>query len=169
MTSPAATTTGTAATTNAATAAPGVDTAAIVGDIYAAFARGDVPAILERLAEDVAWDAWPSHSAQRAGVAHLQERHGRDGAAGFFAEIAGWTVEDFRVLDVIGNGRQVVAEVEAAFVLPNGGRYADCELHLWTFDEDGLVTRFRHYVDTAKHIAAARGEDTRDGATGPRT
>ena len=31
---------------------------------------------------------------------------------------------------------------------------------VWTFDDDGRVTRFRHYSDTAKHIAATRGEDT---------
>jgi hypothetical protein len=69
-------------------------------------------------------------------------------------------VLDFTVLDVIGSGRQVVAEVRASFVLPGGGRFTDEEIHLWTFDDDGAVTRFRHYVDTAKHIAAARGEDT---------
>lgn len=61
---------------------------------------------------------------------------------------------------MIGTGRQVVAQVAAGFTLPTGGRFADEELHLWTFDDQGLVARFRHYVDTAKHIAAASGEDT---------
>ena len=64
------------------------------------------------------------------------------------------------MLDVIGAGRQVVAEVRAEFSMPNGGRWSDEEMHLWTFDESGRVVRFRHYLDTAKHIAAARGEDT---------
>ncbi len=36
----------------------------------------------------------------------------------------------------------------------------DEELHLWRFDADGLICGMRHYVDTAKHIAAERGEDT---------
>jgi ketosteroid isomerase-like protein len=61
---------------------------------------------------------------------------------------------------VIGSGRQVAAEVRASFALPDGGRFADEEVHLWTFDDAGRVVRFRHYLDTAKHIAAARGEDT---------
>src|SRR3954451_5457164 len=56
--------------------------AATVGAIYEAFGRGDVPAILERLAEDVAWDPWPDNFAQRAGVPHLVARHGRDHVAG---------------------------------------------------------------------------------------
>ena len=116
-------------------------TAATVAEIYAAFARGDVPAVLDRLADDVAWEEWPANEAQRADVRHLLPRRGA-------------------VLDVIRDGRQVVAEVRAAFDLPDGGRLADEELHLWTFDGDGRVARFRHYCDTAKHIRADRGEDT---------
>ena len=37
---------------------------------------------------------------------------------------------------------------------------ADEEIHLWTFDEAGLVSAFRHVVDTAKHIEAARSAVT---------
>jgi ketosteroid isomerase-like protein len=53
-----------------------------------------------------------------------------------------------------------VAEVMIDIRLPNGGRYRDEERHLWTFGEEGKVVRLRHYVDTAKHIAAAHGRDT---------
>jgi hypothetical protein len=54
----------------------------------------------------------------------------------------------------------VIAEVVIAATLPNGGRFRDEELHLWGFGSDGKINRMRHYVDTAKHIAAERGEDT---------
>lgn len=144
----------------AAPAAPVTGNAATVAAIYAAFGRGDVPAILDHLADDVAWEDWPANEAQRAGVRHLVPRRGVREAAEFFTVIGGWTVRDFAVLDVIGDGRQVVGEIRAAFDLPNGGRIADEELHLWTFDAAGRVARFRHYVDTAKHIRADRGEDT---------
>ena len=134
-----------------------------VAEIYGAFARGDVPAILERLADDVAWDEWTDNFAQRAGVPHLVARRGREDVAGFFGVIGAWTVLDFAVLDLIGDGRQVVAEIRASFALPNGARFADEELHLWTFDDAGRVSRFRHYADTAKHVAVSRGEDTLAG------
>lgn len=135
--------------------------AATVAAIYAAFGRGDVAAILDRLADDVRFDAdWADHHGQRAGVAHLAPRVGPVQVTEFFAIIGEWTVQEFTVLDVIGSGRQVVAEIRAEFTLQNGGRFADEELHLWTFDDAGNVTRFRHYVDTAKHIAAASGVDT---------
>jgi len=134
--------------------------AATVADIYAAFARGDVPAILDRLSPDVVWDVWDDNFGQRAGVPHMVERRGRDGVAAFLGVLANYTVQRFDVLDIIGGGRKVVAEVKNAFDMPGGGRYADEQLHLWTFDEDGRVVGFRHYLDTAKHIAATRGEDT---------
>jgi hypothetical protein len=43
--------------------------AATVAEIYAAFGRGDVPTILDTLADGVAWDVWPDNFAQRAGAA----------------------------------------------------------------------------------------------------
>jgi ketosteroid isomerase-like protein len=134
--------------------------AATVADIYAAFGRGDVPAILDRLADDVAWEEWSDSFAQRAEVPHLVARRGPSDVEGFFSVLGSCTFLDFDVLDIIGADHQVVAEVRASFALPGGGRVADEELHLWTFDDDGRVSRFRHYCDTAKHIAAVRGEDT---------
>ena len=127
--------------------------AATVAEVYAAFGRGDVPAILDTLADDVSWDEWPDNFAQRADVAHLRPRRGAAQVVEFFTVIGTWTVRDFAVLGVIGTGRQVVAQVRAAFELPGGARLADEELHLWTFDERGKVIGFRHYCDTAKHIA----------------
>jgi hypothetical protein len=46
------------------------------------------------------------------------------------------------------------------FSTPAGGRSRDEELHPWTLNDHQQVTRLRHYVDTAKHIAAFAGEDT---------
>ena len=38
---------------------------AVVGEIYAAFARGDVPSILAAIADDCAWDGWTQNTATR--------------------------------------------------------------------------------------------------------
>jgi hypothetical protein len=54
----------------------------------------------------------------------------------------------------------VVARVAIDVSLPSGGRVRDEELHLWTFDAAGKIVALRHYIDTAKHLSAARGEDT---------
>ncbi len=123
--------------------------------IYAAFARGDVPAILAEMADDVAWEEWADNQGQRGGVPWLARRTGRAGVADFFQELAAWTIHEFTVLDMMAGPRQVAVE----FVLdatPHGGaRYRDEEIHLWTFNDAGQVTRLRHYTDTAKHLRAA--------------
>ena len=129
---------------------------AMVAEIYAAFGRGDVPSILDRLADDVAWEHWAAWTPHAAGVPWLQPRTGRDGARAFFEIVGTWTILDFQVLDVMVGERQACAQVVIEVRLPNGAAYRDEEMHLWTFDEAGLVSRFRHYVDTAKQIAAAQ-------------
>jgi uncharacterized protein len=152
-------------TESAAPSAPAI-ARDVVGAIYEAFGRGDVAAILERLAPDVAWDVWPDNFGQRADLPHLRPRRGREEVAEFFTVVATQTLYDFVVEDLVADRHRVVALARVDFGLPNGGRYADEELHLWTLGDDGLVHSFRHHVDTAKHIAALGGEDTTATAAG---
>ncbi len=151
---------GTLTAMSSTTTSTATDHLAKVGDIYAAFGRGDIPAILDALADDVRWEHWDDHTAQREGVSYLQPRTGRDGAAEFFAVIAPLTFHGFEVLGLAASDDMVVAEIRIDVSMPSGGRLRDEELHFWRFDADGRVCAMRHYVDTAKHIAAARGEDT---------
>jgi ketosteroid isomerase-like protein len=129
---------------------------ATVGGLYEAFGRGDMPAILEVLSEDVAWEQWADNHAQAAGVPWMAERRGREGAAEFFGVVGTFDIPDFQVLSMMAGGNQVVAEVVIEVKTAEGGHYRDEELHLWTFGADGKISRMRHYTDTAKHIAAAR-------------
>lgn len=127
-----------------------------VQSIYEAFGRGDIPAILDKLAEDVRWDEWPDNHAQKSGVPWLQPRTGKDATTGFFQVVGGFTFHEFQVRSLMAGGSQVAADVFVDATIPPGVRFRDEELHLWTFDASGKITRFRHYVDTAKHIAATR-------------
>jgi ketosteroid isomerase-like protein len=137
-----------------------VDNVKTVEEIYAAFGRGDIPAVLDQMADDVRWEEWSDSFAQRAEVPELLPRTGRDGVASFFQAIADWEITELQVLDILASGSQVAAEIVIAASNPQGGAFRDEEMHLWTFDADGRVCRLRHYVDTAKHIAAWQGEDT---------
>ena len=125
-----------------------------VSAIYAAFGRGDTAAILDTIAADCRWEAWDDNRAQRAGLPTLQPRLGPAGVAEFFARVADLHMHDFQILDMLGNERQVAAEIVIEYTTTAGHRLRDEELHLWSFDERGMVERMRHYVDTAKHIAA---------------
>jgi ketosteroid isomerase-like protein len=107
-----------------------VASVAVVASIYDAFGRGDVPAILEHLADDVSWDAdWADNFAQRTYLEHFTPRRGHAGVVEFFGVIAGYTLHDFQVLDLAASDRQVVAQV--------------------------IID-----LDTPEHLAAATGEDT---------
>ena len=131
------------------------DHVATVASIYEAFGRGDVPAILAALSEDVRWEEWADNRAQKSGVPWLQFRQGKAGALEFFAIAGQFKIHEFQVLSLLAGGDQVVAEVLIDTTVSTGVRYRDEELHLWTFDDAGKVVRLRHYVDTAKHISAA--------------
>ena len=121
-----------------------------VKEIYEAFGKGDVPTILSRLADDVDWELWADNSVQKADVPYLRNKKGVAGVIEFFQEVAKLGITEFKVLSVMEGANQIAAEIE--IVTAN---YSDEEIHLWTFNNDGKVSRFRHYVDTAKHIAAA--------------
>jgi ketosteroid isomerase-like protein len=131
-----------------------------VQGMYEAFGRGDVPAILEQMADDVSWEAWEvENTAQEAGVPWVLPRSGREGVTEFFRDIAeGLEFHNFEPVNLLEGGNQVAATIRIDFtVKATGERRQDEEIHLWTFGPDGKVTGMRHYIDTAKHIKAVKG------------
>ena len=129
---------------------------ATVQSIYEAFGKGDVPAILDVMADDIEWESWEDNSAVKAGVPTLVPRHGKAEVGKFF-EVAGqMEITDLQIINMMEGGNEIAVEfvIEANLPTFGGGHYRDEEIHLWTFNDDGKVTRLRHYVDTAKHIAA---------------
>lgn len=129
----------------------------IVQELYAAFGRGEIEVILDTLHPNVAWEAWNvEHYAQNARVPWLQPHNNRESVREFFAIIGRFTWIDFRVLSLMSSQTQVAAEIQAEWKTPGGFHVKEEEMHLWTLNEQGQVVRFRHYLDTAKHIAAAK-------------
>jgi ketosteroid isomerase-like protein len=125
--------------------------------IYEAFGRGDIPAILERLSEDVRWEHWPSgNSAQDADVPYMRERTGREAVGAFFQDLQ----EDFEMNSfephTFLEGDSTVAVVIRVdlTVRATGKRIQDEEIHLVEFGPDGEVTALRHLLDTGKAIQA---------------
>jgi ketosteroid isomerase-like protein len=127
--------------------------------LYQAFGTGDVATFLSHLADDVQWEQWPDNRAVEAGVPWLQPYSGRDAVMGFFAAAGQMEIVDLQILNMMEGGDEVAVSFVLEAKLPQcGGRsYRDEEIHLWTFNANGKVARLRHYVDTAKHIAAFQG------------
>lgn len=123
--------------------------------IYESFAKQDLPAILERLAEDVEWEyAYPDR-----GVPWLTPRRGRAAVPGFFMALAeNLDFERFEIAHVLGEGALVIAIARITFVVKKTGKkiVEEDEPHLWHFDTKGRVKRFRHAADTVQHAEAWR-------------
>jgi ketosteroid isomerase-like protein len=122
--------------------------------IYEAFGRGDVPAILEVISEDVEWE----YGAPEAKIPWLEHGRGRAHVAKFFSTVAETLAFDrFDVGEIVGNDSLVVALVSLeARVKPTGKKLSEVdEVHIWRFDASGKVARFRHRADTLQHARAA--------------
>ena len=129
---------------------------ATVQEIYAAFGRGDIPAILDRLAHDVCWDHLPDGGgAQRHDVPWLRERTGPEEVAGFFAALGALEFHVFAPTVILGDADTFVALIdEDVTVKATGERFRDATAHVWSFGPDGRVIAFRHLTDTVKHVEA---------------
>ena len=134
--------------------------------IYEAFGKGDVAAILERMADDVEWEQWEGeHTGQDGGVPWLARRSGIGGVVGFFEAVAA-NIEfhSFEPTNILEGGNQVAVTIRFdATAKQTGERFQEEEIHLWTFDDAGRVSGLRHYVDTAKHIRVAKGSPAEVG------
>ena len=123
-----------------------------VQSIYAAFGRGDVPAILEVMSDDVVWE----YGAADNGVPWLAPRRGKKGVGEFFQSLAAMEITKFEVHDIVGDGPVVVALIGIDFTVKATGKKVSegDEAHVWRFDDRGRVVRFRHAADTFAHARA---------------
>ncbi len=98
--------------------------------IYEAFGMGDVPAILELVADDVSWEHWDDNRAQKAGLPSMQARVGKKGVADFFGVAATMEITDIQVLNMTEGSNQVAVTLIIEADVPGGGHYRDEEIHL---------------------------------------
>jgi ketosteroid isomerase-like protein len=128
----------------------------VVQEIYVAFGRQDIPAILERLHEDVKWN---EHHGTGELPPWLVPRQGHEGVAQFFRCLSELEYETYIPYAFLDDEPYVVALLNVAFTIKETGTRIenDAEAHLWEFDEDGRVRSLRHLVDTHAHFDAWRG------------
>ena len=113
--------------------------------LYAAFGRGDVPAVLGGWADDIEWneaEGMPYGGVYRGGDAVVQS---------VFGPIA-TDVEGFAVTpeEFVGSGDTVAAIVRYTGTGKATGKSLDVPVvHVWDI-RDGKLRRFRQYIDTVK-------------------
>ncbi len=125
-----------------------------VKGIYAAFGKGDVPAILVCLRENVQWE--PGYE-RNSDIPWLASGSGHAHVVAFFGALQGLEFKRFEVLEVMGSGPWVVALTAVELVHKASGRVIAeaCEPHVWRFDGEGKIASMRHAADTRLHARAA--------------
>ncbi len=123
-----------------------------INELYAAFGRGDVQAILDRVTDDVDW----STDAAIVSAPWYGERHGKAEVPSFFEGIAKTgPVTEFSLISIAGNDDgDVHAFIRYAFTVAATGKEVRMNLHhYWRF-RDGKVSYVRASEDTALVAAA---------------
>jgi ketosteroid isomerase-like protein len=122
----------------------------IVQGTYEAIGRGDIPALLVLLADEVTWTLQGPSAIPFAGT-----RHGREGVAEFFTLI-GETLDfqKFEPREFISQGESVVVlGYEHSIVKPTGRELRQEWAHVYTV-RDGKIATFRAFEDSAALTAA---------------
>ncbi|MFN7937021.1 MAG: nuclear transport factor 2 family protein [Bryobacteraceae bacterium] len=124
--------------------------------IYAAFGRGDVPAILSHLDADIDWD----YGLMDGGAPWLKPRRGRDSVVEFFQALGAVQFTKFEPKTFLTDGNVVVVLLDLGIIVKATGKSVNelDEVHVWRFNEQGLVSRFTHKLDSYQHWAACQGD-----------
>jgi ketosteroid isomerase-like protein len=119
----------------------------IITEIYEAFGRGDIAAILDAVTDDVDWAAEAASSA----APWYGVRHGRDAVAVFFSDFGStMEVEEFTPVSLAANDTDVLTVVRFRARSRDTGRTAQMNLHHYFKFRDGKVAYYRGTEDTAQ-------------------
>ena len=123
---------------------------AVVQETYEAAGHGDIPALLDLLADDVEWTFQGPSEIPFAGT-----RRGREGAAEFFSLVGGnIEFERFEPREFVAQGDTVVVlGFERSLIKPTGRTFEQEWAHVYKL-RDGKVAEFLALEDTAAHAVA---------------
>jgi hypothetical protein len=121
-----------------------------VQELYAAFGRGDVPAILTRLADDVVWEFESSPADSLGGI-----RHGKAETTGFFQAIGADHVNpQLTIAEYVASGDTVMTLGRYTATMKAPGKKWDTPIaHYWKF-RDGKIIRYVGFSNTAAVVDA---------------
>lgn len=130
---------------------------ALVQELYAAFGRGDLPALLALLHPEVEWAANVDSSIPAAGAVPCYEPGRGHAFVGryFGLLLRGYEMHGFNPVGFMAGGPEVAVRVQVDFTIRSTGRRIKSEvIHHWIVGADGLVTRFRDFEDTLAWVCA---------------
>ena len=127
----------------------------VIEDLYAAFFRNDMDAILGLIDADVDWSVNVDVPGGE-NVPMFRNGRGHDAVLAYFAGVAEMDIDTFDPKHFFVDGDTVVVVIDMGFTHRRTGRRVDVEeVHHFTV-ENGRIVRYRPFVDTAAFIEAFR-------------
>ena len=122
--------------------------------LYQAFARGEIDAIVKACTPDAEWHT----GGRKEDFPAFGLRKGRAQIEAFFADVAATLdFSEFTPRDFYADRDKVfVMGYYAATVKKTGRRASSDWIHVFTF-RDGMVSKFREFLDTANFAEAYKG------------
>jgi ketosteroid isomerase-like protein len=140
------------AATTATTAATPLD---VVGGLYDAFGRGDLPGLLALVDPDVDWSVQVDAPGAEL-VPMFQNGRGHGAVQRYFDGVAQLEIHAFEVRAMHASGDEVLVEITFDFHHRTTGKGTRVdEIHHFVV-RDGKVVRYRPFVDTATIIETHR-------------
>jgi uncharacterized protein len=129
----------------------------IVQQAYENFKNGNIPALLESMADNVEWEL-----PELEGVPAAGKRQGRNGVADFFAKLSETQqVVNFEPTEFVAQDEKVVVLGHYTWrVTASQGQFTSDWAHVFTV-RNGRIERFQEYTDTAAVAAAYKQQRTR--------
>jgi Ketosteroid isomerase-related protein len=128
----------------------GQENTEIVREAYRNFQTGDIESLLNKLADDVAWQLPSMENVPFAG-----KYQGREDVGRFFATLnEAQEAREFEPQNFIADGDKVAVQGRYLWRVKAGGReYQGDWMHVFTL-RDGKITGFQEYTDTAAAASA---------------
>src|SRR5258708_285321 len=122
----------------------------LVKDLYSAFQRGDIQAILDATDPNI---VWTDHGP--ASVPIFGARQGQAGVTRFFSLLSELTdVEEFEPKEYIAQGDRVVALGQYRFRVKATGKSYDTDWAMAFIIRDGKMVQFDEFMDSAAVVEA---------------
>jgi uncharacterized protein len=118
-----------------------------IQQVYEAFARGDVPAMLEAVTDDV---DWASETASTV-APWYGPHHGKQAVADFFVAFGtAMEVEEFTPVSIAANESDVLTVVRFRARSRATGKVAAMDLHHYFVFQEGKIAYYRGTEDSAQ-------------------
>ena len=126
----------------------------VVQQAFEAFGRGDIPALLGLVTNDVVWDTLgPTDTMVWAG-----RRQGPEQVGQFFSDLGGAVeFQELQPREFVAQGDRVVVLGHSHYTIRANGRPLEQDWVMVLKLRDGKIAEYQYFEDTAATVAALQG------------